>query len=104
MQCLIKNGKGIKCKAGYIQNSNSTLRKRQEEATFTHFFFENKTCKNKYIKNDRKKQCPYVSNVSISINSKSQTNSVQPVTFTNGLDALLSPCILSLRIFSVVSV
>lgn len=45
MQCLIKNAKGIKYKAGYIQNSNSTLRKRQEEARFTRFSLKRKHVK-----------------------------------------------------------
>lgn len=45
MQRLVTNAKGIKYKAGYIQNNNGTLRKRQEEATFTHFSLKRKHVK-----------------------------------------------------------
>lgn len=50
MQCLIKNVQGIKYKAGYKQNSNSTLRKRQEETRFTHFSFKRKHLKINILK------------------------------------------------------
>lgn len=50
MQRSIKNVQGIKYRSGYIQNRNSTLRKRQEETKFTHFSFEGKRVKINILK------------------------------------------------------
>lgn len=50
MQCLIKNVQGVKYRAGYTPNRNSTFRKRQEETRFTHFSFERKHVKINILK------------------------------------------------------
>lgn len=47
---VFKNEQGMKYEAGYIQNRNSTLRKRQEETRFARFSFKRKHLKINILK------------------------------------------------------